>query len=487
MENNSDSKSNIQPVASGLQSPAFERESMKVSGNLVALIAIVASLLGPQLMQAQVGTPTYAERYVGSLSPNRSAALFVTVTNSTDTAIIVEGVTMTDLIAPEQCPRYWFGDAGYSDRPRGENEQNPPVPAYDLPSAWLGTPITLQPGEATELPAMNLFMIEAAPNSCQRVNLSPVYEVAWSFQAPAITYGTVSGAITDANSTNVITDAVVTISGTTVDGVVSEQVSVDANGIYTSANQYQSGTAITVGVSAPGYQDNAVNGTVTEGANFLNVALDPVPVPTASVSGSITDAATGSPVAAASVIISGTDVDGESITETLTTNPDGTYTTTLLFAATTPITVSVQLPGYDPIEFILESPVEGTNVVDLAITAEVAAPSPTPSPPAESTPTPSPIASPTTPVDPTATVEPTQPTVVPTETATPETTSTATTEPTIMPTETPESPVQPTVVPEAPVTGLPSTGSGPISGGPFLLTGAIAAASLCAAGIRRRQ
>lgn len=308
----------------------------------------------------------------------------------------------------------------------------------------------VEPGEVFEFPSTHLYMIDAAPDACMNGSWTPVRDATWEFVVPQ-TYGTVSGTITDVDSGLPVSNTVVTVTGTTDSGVVSELVPVDANGVYTSPHSYLTDSEVTVTASGAGYIDTTRTISVQEGGNAINLSLAAVPVPTLGVSGVVLDAETDARIANASVVISGTDNLGNPVTDTVVSNGSGEFISTVQFKVGTPVTFDATAEGYESAQINLEAVSEEQSFAVIQLTPVVVD---------EPTATPSPDATP----DQTATVAPTPsetPTTrAPAETPAP-TTPSGTPSPTA-PTETP-APTAPTETP-APtaqaITTLPATGTG---------------------------
>lgn len=272
----------------------------------------------------------------------------IRVENTTNSTINVTGAEVTNIldVTPDelnQCPRQWWGDAGYKDRPRGEDEQNPPDPVYPLPSIALNEPVALEPGEAFVFDYMEIYMIEAAGNYCMSRDLRPVYQVSWQFQQ---TYGTVAGTVTDTTS-DPLANAAITISGTTDEGIVTENVTTTADGTYSSTINFHTDTELTISASADGYIGATDSTTVVEGENAVDLALEQTPIPTGSVSGTLVDNVTGEPVPNATVEITGVDADDNQISETISSNAEGQFSSTLAFQAGTSTSMSITAEGYE--------------------------------------------------------------------------------------------------------------------------------------------
>lgn len=413
-------------------------------------IAIIFALIfqgSPQSAVAQSdGVAVRYSQVGGHLSPNRAMTVQFTVVNQTGADIIVHGVSFDDVLDSTTdnlnlCPRVWFGDAGYSDRPQGEDEENPPANPYPLQQPQMEGSVQLGPGEEFALAPIDLFMIQAAPNQCQNRRISLVSSVDWSYVQ---TYGTVFGTITDAQTGLPISAATAIITGTSNDGVVTEEVAVNANGEYAGTYTYLAGTELTVEAVADGYIANSAGITVVEGGNTVNLALEPESVPTGTISGNVVDDETGDPIPGASVVITGTDVNSDVVSEAVVADELGNFTGSTLFLAGTSVSVNASADGYEPGAQVIDELLEGTSNVSLRLV------------PTQD-----------------------QPVVTPTET----------------PTETPsegtegESEETPRATETAlsTVTDLPSTGTGSSSNMGVMVSAAVVAAGALAAGIRRIQ
>lgn len=475
---------------------------MKTFRWLLVLSFVFLSLGTGPIATAQSGEPSLTSSYDRvRLYPGGNTEITVTVTNTTDSPIVLYGVAMSGISAPERCPSHWFGDGAYYDMPRGEDESNPPVPPYDLPSVPLAEPVVLQPGESFSAPTMNLYMIWAAPNSCQRVSITPSYSANWEF-VNVQAYSTVSGTIGDSVSSAPISDGTVTITGTTDNGIESETVST-VDGIYASTLQFHANTVVTVEASAPGYEATSGTVTVVEGANTLDLTLVPLPPAVVGVSGTVTNAISGAPIPGASVTLTGTGADGTPFTITLTANEDGAWGSDAVFAVGTDVSVSATASGYQEATVTTTIAPEGVSGLSLQLVADPIetpvpeTPIPTEDPtetPGTETPAPTedPIETPGT-ETPVPTEQPTEnpgtETPVPTEAPT-ETPGTETPAPTEVPTE--------AVVPTAttppsdpgdnsgssPVTSLPETGAGAQSSNIYLPLAVMTVLALGAIGMR---
>jgi len=166
--------------------------------------------------------------------------------------------------------------------------------------------ITANAGAAYSVEASAPFVVNGGNVIGINLALTPL--------APA-TY-TVSGQVTDSGTGNPIVGATVTLGGTLT-------ATTDNNGDYI-LNNVPSGNHI-VGASAIGYAPNTLNVTVSSG-NVTNadIALSALGGNTVSVSGQVTDLATGNPIPGATVTIAGqsavTNANGDYIVNNV---PDG--------------------------------------------------------------------------------------------------------------------------------------------------------------------
>lgn len=129
----------------------------------------------------------------------------------------------------------------------------------------------------------------------------------------------IAGSVTDASTSSPLAGATVTL----VDEAngMSETARTAADGTYTmQANLPASGTLDMI-VTAPDHLGDFVRPSLTAGANQESFTL--TPNPRATISGSITDAATGTPLAGATVAVY-SDQSGQSVSAV--TAGDGTYT-----------------------------------------------------------------------------------------------------------------------------------------------------------------
>ena len=129
----------------------------------------------------------------------------------------------------------------------------------------------------------------------------------------------ITGSVTDASTSSPLAGATVTL----VDQANGESLAArtDADGTYSMLSNLPASGTLYMIVTAPGYLGDFVRPSLTAGSDAVSFTLTPNPV--ATVSGSVTDASTGSPVAGASVAIY-SDQSGQSLSATAA--GDGTYT-----------------------------------------------------------------------------------------------------------------------------------------------------------------
>ena len=140
--------------------------------------------------------------------------------------------------------------------------------------------------------------------------------------------GTISGTVTDSITGNPIEGATVT------DGTRSDTT--DASGNYTIENVPVDTFTITVSISD--YLPLSVDGVVVTANDTSLVDFQLVKVPTGTISGTVTDAATGNPVQGA-IVSNGTDAD--------TTDAGGNYIMEGLLLDI--YTISASASGYMPL------------------------------------------------------------------------------------------------------------------------------------------
>ncbi|WP_169907692.1 carboxypeptidase regulatory-like domain-containing protein [Priestia abyssalis] len=131
--------------------------------------------------------------------------------------------------------------------------------------------------------------------------------------------GTLTGQVTDSNGTPII-GATVSVQLSTGTGIIIASAVTDSNGIYTIPG-LSSGT-YTVNATAPNFQ-TAISGAVISpnATTTVNFALAPNP---GAITGQITDAQTGTPIAGANVEVRVVDSSG-AIVATVFSDPNGQY------------------------------------------------------------------------------------------------------------------------------------------------------------------
>ena len=128
---------------------------------------------------------------------------------------------------------------------------------------------------------------------------------------PAPTTGTISGTVTDASTSKPIAGASVSTQP------AMTTATSDAQGNYAISDVDEG--SYTVTASASGYMDNSTNVTVTAGqTTTCNLELEPEPT-TGTISGTVTEEGTGTPIAGASV-------STQPATTTATSDAQGNYT-----------------------------------------------------------------------------------------------------------------------------------------------------------------
>ncbi len=166
--------------------------------------------------------------------------------------------------------------------------------------------------------------------------------------------GTLNGTVTDANTLAPIAGANIF-----ADGGSDYNATTNASGAYTLTAAVDT---YTVTASAFGYLPNLVTGVVVVSGTITTQDFALTPSPMASVSGVVTDAATGWPLYSE---ISITGVPG-----TLWTDPvTGYYTVTLPTGATYDFTVNAWVPGYNAAN-VSVGPLAGNTTQDFALVAD---------------------------------------------------------------------------------------------------------------------
>jgi len=155
------------------------------------------------------------------------------------------------------------------------------------------------------------------------------------------------------------------INGTTQQPIVGATLAIGSRTATSAANGRFEMTGLPAGafamsVGANGYQGVTASGTLANGINDIgNVPLAPLPA-TSTISGLISDAGNGAPIAAANVV-----VEGQAVTAV--SGPDGRYT--LAGISGTSITLQVTATGYLGSRFDVNLPQPGNGTLDLQLTA----------------------------------------------------------------------------------------------------------------------
>jgi large repetitive protein len=151
----------------------------------------------------------------------------------------------------------------------------------------------------------------------------------------AIKYSSISGTVKDSVTGNAIAGAIISM-GT---GTTSKRDTTDADGKYT-IDSVATGV-YRISVSATDYSTKTISDTVPATAQTLDIILSPTI--TGSVSGTVTDSATGKGIEGAIVSI-GTGMGAA--TRADTTDADGKYTLAKVATRTTSYTIQVSAAGY---------------------------------------------------------------------------------------------------------------------------------------------
>ena len=163
--------------------------------------------------------------------------------------------------------------------------------------------------------------------------------------------GSIGGKVTDTSSGTPIAGCTVSAGGKTTTS--------DSDGDFTISNL--SPTSYTVTASKSGYQDGSATVTVEAGKTVTaNIALTPVAPTTGSISGTVTDASTGSPIANCTVSAGG---------KTAQTGSDGTYTIGNLTPGD--YTVTASATGYVGGSAQVTVVAENAATADIKLTAGV--------------------------------------------------------------------------------------------------------------------
>ena len=167
----------------------------------------------------------------------------------------------------------------------------------------------------------------------------------------SLTANTLAGVVTNTVSGLPIAGATVLV----VDSAnVTNTLTTDASGHYAVTN-IAAGVA-TITASMSGYTTATASPTIVAGANTQNLGLTPN-----TLTGVVTDASTGLPIAGATVVVT----DSSNVVHTVTTDAAGHYGVTNL--PTGPATVTASQTGYTSAS---ASPtiVAGPNTQDLSLT-----------------------------------------------------------------------------------------------------------------------
>lgn len=153
-------------------------------------------------------------------------------------------------------------------------------------------------------------------------------------RSPNATTGTVRGTITDADTGAPLPGVSVSVTG------IASPALTDTAGSYQLTNVPAG--SVTIQATKTGYSNSTASGTVVAGGIVVfSTSLTPVQAPTTGIKGTVTDGATGQPLADVTVRVAG------AVSVSTATDGQGRYA--LLGLAPGPVTITLTYAGYDPV------------------------------------------------------------------------------------------------------------------------------------------